>query len=155
MSPQGLFPAPSVLNHQNAHGWTLEVMPVAADFTYIESDLRLTSPDGQVQALSSVAGSGFLISKFGQVVAMEATHSESVPVRVRVQEARNGQVPVLDRSWEISRIIDDLFYVFPVNFSGKLENIFNVHALSYSSEDMDALADMDRRVSGTELVARV
>ena len=32
---------------------------------------------------------------------------------------------------------------------------FLVHALSYSSDDMDALADMDRRVSGTELVARV
>ncbi|MGB1510244.1 MAG: Na+/H+ antiporter subunit E [Paracoccaceae bacterium] len=32
---------------------------------------------------------------------------------------------------------------------------FLVHALSYSSDDMDALADMDRRVSETELVARV
>ena len=31
---------------------------------------------------------------------------------------------------------------------------FLVHALSYSSDDMDALADMDRRVSETELVAR-
>jgi multicomponent Na+:H+ antiporter subunit E len=31
---------------------------------------------------------------------------------------------------------------------------FLVHALSYSSDDMGALADMDRRVSETELVAR-
>ena len=84
VSPQGLFPAPSTLNHQNAHGWTLEVTPVAADLTYIESDLRLTSPDGQVRLLSGVAGTGFLVSRLGQVIATEATHSEAVPVRVRV-----------------------------------------------------------------------
>lgn len=91
VSPQGLFPAPSVLNHQNAHGWTLEVTPVAADFTYIESDLRLASPDGQVRLLSGVAGTGFLVSSEGQIIASEATHSEAVPVRVRVLSPE-GQV---------------------------------------------------------------
>ncbi|MCH2102248.1 MAG: hypothetical protein MK209_10045, partial [Planctomycetes bacterium] len=84
VSPQGLFPAPSTVNHQNAHGWTLGVTPVAADLTYIESDLRLESKSGVVRLLPGVAGTGFLVSKYGQVIATEATHSEAVPVRVRV-----------------------------------------------------------------------
>lgn len=84
ISPQGLFPAPSVVNHQNAYGWKLDVTPVAADLTYIESDLRLESTDGEVRLLPGVAGTGFLVSKYGQVITTEATHSEAVPVRVRV-----------------------------------------------------------------------
>jgi len=91
ISPQGLFPAPATLNQQNAHGWTLDVTPVAADFTYIESDLRLESSDGQVYLLPGVAGTGFLVSKYGQVIATEATHSDSVPVRVRILNP-DGQV---------------------------------------------------------------
>jgi multicomponent Na+:H+ antiporter subunit E len=31
------------------------------------------------------------------------------------------------------------------------EGYFLVHAISYSADDMDALADMDARVSATEL----
>lgn len=93
VSPQGLFPAPSTINHQNAHGWTLEVTPIAADLTYIESDLRLTSPNGEVRLLPGVAGTGFLVSKFGQVIATEATHADSVPVRVRVY-GPDGQVQI-------------------------------------------------------------
>lgn len=84
ISPQGLFPAPSTLNHLGAHGWKLEVTPVAADLTYIESDLRLTSPDGSERLLRGVAGTGFLVSRNGQIIATEATHSDAVPVRVRV-----------------------------------------------------------------------
>lgn len=91
ISPQGLFPAPSTVNHQKAHGWTLGVTPVAADLTYIESDLRLESPDGVVRHLPGVVGTGFLVSKYGQVIATEATHSEAVPVRVRVLSP-DGQV---------------------------------------------------------------
>lgn len=91
ISPQGLFPAPSTLNQQNGHGWTLDVTPVAADLTYIESDLRLESPSGELRLLPGVAGTGFLVSKFGQVIATEATHSDAVPVRVRVL-GPDGQV---------------------------------------------------------------
>ena len=91
ISPQGLFSESSTLNHQDAHGWTLEVTPVVSDLTYIESDLRLESADGEVRLLAGVAGTGFLVSRFGQVIAMEATHSEAVPVRVRVLSPE-GQV---------------------------------------------------------------
>ena len=91
ISPQGLFSESSTLNHQDAHGWTLEVTPVVSDLTYIESDLRLESADGEVRLLAGVAGTGFLVSRFGQVIAMEATHSDAVPVRVRVLSPE-GQV---------------------------------------------------------------
>lgn len=91
ISPQGLFPAPSTVNHQNAHGWALDVSPVVADLTYIESDLRLESKNGVVHHLPGVAGTGFLVSKYGQVITTEATHSEAVPVRVRVLSP-DGQV---------------------------------------------------------------
>ena len=91
ISPQGLFPAPSTVNHQNAHGWTLDVTPSAADLTYIESDLRLESKNGVVRFLPGVAGTGFLVSKYGQVITTEATHSEAVPVRVRVLSP-DGQI---------------------------------------------------------------
>lgn len=50
----------------------LEVTPVAADLTSSESDLRRVSPDGQVRLLSGVAGIGFLVSRFGQMIATEA-----------------------------------------------------------------------------------
>lgn len=90
ISPQGLFPAPSVLNHQGAHGWSLDVTPVAADLTYIESDLRLESRNGEVRLLPGVAGTGFLVSRFGQVISTEATHSDAVPVRVRVLSPGGG-----------------------------------------------------------------
>lgn len=91
ISSQGLFPAPSAVNHQDAHGWTLDVTPVTADLTYIESDLRLESRNGVVHLLPGVAGTGFLVSKYGQVITTEAPHSEAVPVRVRVLSP-DGQV---------------------------------------------------------------
>lgn len=90
-SPQGLFPAPSVLNQQGAHGWTLDVTPVAADLTWIQSDLRLHAPDGQVHFLPEISGSGFLLSKFGHVIVTEATHSDAVPVGLRILDA-GGQL---------------------------------------------------------------
>jgi len=84
VSPQGLFVAPSLANHQGEHGWTLRVTPVAADLTYMKSDLRLESDIGEVFFLPKIDGTGFLISKFGQIVITEATHSEAVPVKLRV-----------------------------------------------------------------------
>ena len=84
VSPQGLFVAPSLANHQGEHGWTLQVTPVAADLTYMQSDLRLESDTGEVFLLPHIDGTGFLISKFGQVVITEATHSDAVPVQLRV-----------------------------------------------------------------------
>jgi len=84
VSPQGLFAAPSLANHQGEHGWTLQVTPVAADLTYMQSDLRLESDTGEVFLLPHIDGTGFLISKFGQVVITEATHSDAVPVQLRV-----------------------------------------------------------------------
>ena len=48
VSPQGLFMAPSLANHQGEHGWTLQVTPVTADLTYMQSDLRLESDAGEV-----------------------------------------------------------------------------------------------------------
>ena len=84
VSPQGLFVAPSLANHQGEHGWTLHVTPVAADLTYMQSDLRLESDTGEVFLLPHIDGTGFLISKFGQVVITEATHSDAVPVQLRV-----------------------------------------------------------------------
>ena len=84
ISPQGLFAAPSLANHQGEHGWTLQVTPIVADLTYMKSDLRLESDIGEVFFLPQIDGTGFLISKFGQVAITEATHSEAVPVRLRV-----------------------------------------------------------------------
>ena len=91
VSPHGLFPASSRLNHQGIHGWVLQVTPITADLTYMESDLLLKSEDGEVHLLPKVVGTGFLVSRFGQVIATEATHSEAVPVRVRVLSP-GGQV---------------------------------------------------------------
>ena len=76
--------APSLANHQGEHGWTLQVTPVAADLTYMQSDLRLESDAGEVFFLPQIDGTGFLLSKFGQVVITEATHSDAVPVQLRV-----------------------------------------------------------------------
>ncbi len=90
-SPQGLFPAPAQVNHQGEHGWTLTVTPTAADLTAIRSDLRLESAEGEVRLLTDVDGTGFLVSCFGQVIVTEATHSDAVPVRLRVLDG-GGQV---------------------------------------------------------------
>ena len=84
VSPQGLFVAPSLANHEGEHGWTLQVTPIVADLTYMKSDLRLESDIGEVFFLPNIDGTGFLISKFGQIVITEATHSEAVPVQLRV-----------------------------------------------------------------------
>lgn len=99
-SPQGLFPAPTLLNHAGEHGWTLQPTAIAADLTAMQFDLRLESADGEVHLLPAINGTGFLVSSSGQVIVTEATHSDAVPVNLRVLD-RGGQL-------QFSRRVDGL-----------------------------------------------
>jgi len=84
VSPQGLFQS------QPQGQWSLQATPTGGDFTAVISDLLLTSKSGEFHQIPQVSGTGFLVSNSGQIIVTNATHSDAMPVHLRVLD-RVGQ----------------------------------------------------------------
>ena len=93
-SPQGFIRSSAQTSPRGMY-W-LTTTPVAADFERMEFAIGITAEDGSRYLIPRVAGSAFLVSDLGRIVAIDTRDSTVVPSRITVLDLRGRTLRELD-----------------------------------------------------------